>query len=304
MRRHLGPVFEPPVWSRPWDISFTHAELSLSEKLEEPGLVGTEHQAPPPSPPRTDWTFLLEGRTAGWGAQMARAGGLCPTSWVCSHNCDSPVWSHLTSPLPKQGLKERMLQGCSVIMSCCLLRPLRNIFLVKLCLILSCSPETFLPTVAYSEDTWRRMVCFLWAHKKKWGGPLHLQQYNVGRFAVLVEKWELDLGCLSQAPEKAPERLCHKISQGNNDLCELALGRAQPSPVGWRVTVCHVREGQPAAANSIQQDQHLHLVCNPFGTFSPLERRVVGWLNSSKNTVLILLRMFKSAKPKLYIYIF
>lgn len=163
---------------------------------------------------------------------------------------------------------------------------------------LSC---TQLPIVKTPGDAW----CASSEHikKKKWGGPLHLQQYNMDRLAVLVEKWELDLGCLSQAPEKAPERLCHKISQGNNGLCELAMGRAQPSPVGWRVTVCHVREGQPAAANSIQQAQYLHLVCNPFGTFSPLERRVVGWLNSSKNTVLILLRMFKSAKPKIYIYI-
>lgn len=45
-RWDLEPVFEPPVWSRPWDISFTHAELSLPEKLEEPVLVGTEHPTP------------------------------------------------------------------------------------------------------------------------------------------------------------------------------------------------------------------------------------------------------------------
>lgn len=119
----------------------------------------------------------------------------------------------------------------------------------------------------------------------------------------LVERLELDLACLSQAPGKAPGRLGHKISQGNNGLCKLGMSRAQPSPCEVEYpSVTYVWEGQPATANSIQQDQYLHLVSNPSGTFPLLERRVVAWLKSSKNAVLILLGMFKSAMPKLHIF--
>lgn len=152
----FGSVFEPPAWSRLWDVSFTQSELSLSEKLEEPGLVGTEHyRVPPPSlapAPHADWAFLLEGHKAGWGAQVARAGGLCSTPCICSHNCASPVWPHLTSPLPKQGLKEEMLQRVGRPSNVLLFAQttVRNIFLVKLCLILCCSPETLLHTFTYS----------------------------------------------------------------------------------------------------------------------------------------------------------
>lgn len=100
--------------------------------------------------PPTDWAFLLEGSKAGRGAQVHRAGGLCSTSCVCSHNCDLPVWPHLASPLPKQGLEEGMLQGAGHSNILLFAQPtVRNIFLVRLCLIHSCSPETFLHRFIY-----------------------------------------------------------------------------------------------------------------------------------------------------------
>lgn len=80
-------------------------------------------------------------------------------------------------------------------------------------------------------------------------------------------------------------------------------GQGTAIPLRSGVSQCDMlgRDNQPL--QTIQQDQYLHLVCNPSGTFPLLERRVVAWLKSSKNTVLILLRMFKSAKPKLYIFL-
>ena len=138
---------ETPVCTTSLELArgnFFHscATESIRETREKPGLVGAEHSEGPHS---------SEGSKVERGAQMYEAGGLYSTSCVCSHDCDSPVWPHLTSPLPKQGLEEGMLQGSASSNALLFAQPtVRNIFLVKFHLIFSHSPVTFPHTFIYS----------------------------------------------------------------------------------------------------------------------------------------------------------
>lgn len=68
-------------------------------------------------------------------------------------------------------------------------------------------------------------------------------------------------------------------------------GQGTANPLRSGVSQCDMlgRDNQPL--QTIQQDQYLHLICNSSDIFPFLEKRVVAWLKSTKNTVLILLRM-------------
>lgn len=138
-------VCRKPTWRcRIWNL-YLHCQFGagtrrfvslmlnrLHQRNKKTGLVSAEHSEGPALTGPSCWK-------ARWAAQLHRAGGLYSISCVCSHNWDSPVWPHLASPLSKQGLEKRMLQGAGWAKACCLLSLPRGTFFG---LLLSCSSET------------------------------------------------------------------------------------------------------------------------------------------------------------------
>lgn len=134
----------------------------------------------------------------------------------------------------------------------------RNIFLVKLHLILSCSCETFLQTFTYSQEPQRLMLISLRAHPKKGGmGQVPSIQGNKTWAGTHSLQWSGNWTwhAFLQGQEK-PQGDCNRISHGNNGLCELALSS---TAVLLRTGECHnvtygERKGQPAGANSLSAE--------------------------------------------------
>lgn len=139
-------VCRKPTWRRRiWNL-YLHCQFGAGTRRFVSLMLNRLHQR---NKRRLGWWALSTQRDPHWlglpagrqGEQHSCTGPVAYSiSCVCSHNWDSPVWPHLASPLSKQGLEKRMLQGAGWAKACCLLSLPRGTFFG---LLLSCSSETF-----------------------------------------------------------------------------------------------------------------------------------------------------------------
>lgn len=117
MEMGSGTLFAPPVWSRHREISFTHPELSPSEKQAKAVLVGAEHSEGPPLAGPSCWRDREQGK------KHRATGPEAYAPFPVFAPIFGTLWPGLTSQVlfPNKNCRKECLRGQDALKSCCVL---------------------------------------------------------------------------------------------------------------------------------------------------------------------------------------